>query len=721
MPKRRRRRKAMPKDAIFVLDIGTRTIAGLVGIQQGHSFVIRAAEVLEHEGRAMVDGQIHDISKVVSGVSRVREQLEEQVGYSLNKVSIAAAGRVLKTCRVKVERGLEEGREIDSHLVGAMEMEAIQMAQMQIDNAPAKNEVGQYYCVGHSVVNYYLNGYVMSSLIGHKGQKAGVEVIATFLPEMVVESLYTVMERAGIEVTCLTLEPIAALNVAIPKELRLLNLALVDVGAGTSDIAITKSGTIIAYDMAPVAGDEVTEAIAQNFLVDFNTAERIKLELSAGQTEIQFTDVLDNQVTIKSDEVVSTIRPVVDQLAETITERILECNGGKAPNAIFLVGGGSQAAGLSDAIADKTGLPRERVAVRDRNIAKNIIIEGDMPSGPESITPLGILVTTGLFRGTDFYFVTVNGQTVKVFNSYKMRVADVLALAGFNPEQLICKSGKRLRFFLNGESRTLPGGIGKPAEIMVNGKGESLTGMVSPGDKLSVIPAENGEDASAVCADLLVEFPPATLKYNGEIHSIPQKIRINGEPADEGTLIKANDYVDISMDYTISDIAHKFGIDSALHSFEVDGRRVDPSYMLQGGEIIECRIRDLPDPGYEYAELKDPDPKEPERNEYEQEKPEGKEAEPGSETDQDKSDFYEEVACSNGLAASGDGISVMVNGERILLPLKEGRTIFVDIFNHIDFDLSQPKGTIVLKLNGRDAGYTDAINDGDVIEIYWRG
>ena len=85
----------MPKDAIFVLDIGTRTIAGLVGIQQGHSFVIRAAEVLEHEGRAMVDGQIHDRSKVVSGVSRVREQLEEQVGYSLNKVSIAAAA-VLK-------------------------------------------------------------------------------------------------------------------------------------------------------------------------------------------------------------------------------------------------------------------------------------------------------------------------------------------------------------------------------------------------------------------------------------------------------------------------------------------------------------------------------------------------------------------------------------------------------------------------------------------------
>ena len=110
MPKRRKKRKAMPEDAIFVLDIGTRKIAGLVGIQQGGSFFVRAAQVLDHEGRAMVDGQIHDISMVVSEVSRVREALEQQTGYSLDKVSIAAAGRVLKTCRIKVERELEEGR-----------------------------------------------------------------------------------------------------------------------------------------------------------------------------------------------------------------------------------------------------------------------------------------------------------------------------------------------------------------------------------------------------------------------------------------------------------------------------------------------------------------------------------------------------------------------------------------------------------------------------------
>ena len=67
----------------------------------------------------------------------------------------------------------------------------------------------------------------------------------------------------------MTLEPIAAINVAIPEKFRLLNIALVDVGAGTSDICITKEGTIVAYGMIPMAGDAVTDVIVQAHLVDF--------------------------------------------------------------------------------------------------------------------------------------------------------------------------------------------------------------------------------------------------------------------------------------------------------------------------------------------------------------------------------------------------------------------------------------------------------------------
>ena len=71
---------------------------------------------------------------------------------------------------------------------------------------------------------------------------------------MVIESLYSVISKAGLKLVILLLEPIAAINVAIKEELRLLNLALIDIGAGTSDIAITKDGKIMAYAMTPKQG-----------------------------------------------------------------------------------------------------------------------------------------------------------------------------------------------------------------------------------------------------------------------------------------------------------------------------------------------------------------------------------------------------------------------------------------------------------------------------------
>lgn len=89
--------------------------------------------------------------------------------------------------------------------------------------------------------------------------------------------LYKVMDNIGLDVGFMTLEPIAAIEAAVPNNIRLLNVALVDIGAGTSDIAITKDGTIAAYAMTSTAGDEITEMLAKTYLLDFDTAEAVKM------------------------------------------------------------------------------------------------------------------------------------------------------------------------------------------------------------------------------------------------------------------------------------------------------------------------------------------------------------------------------------------------------------------------------------------------------------
>ena len=119
----------------------------------------------------------------------------------------------------------------------------------------------------------------------------GADLIATFLPDDVVDGLYKAVEIAGLTVANLTLEPIAAIAVAIPEKYRMLNMALVDVGAGTSDISITQGGSIVAYGMIPMAGDSMTDLLVQHCLTDFDMAEHIKRSALTDDL-IEYTDII---------------------------------------------------------------------------------------------------------------------------------------------------------------------------------------------------------------------------------------------------------------------------------------------------------------------------------------------------------------------------------------------------------------------------------------------
>ena len=230
------------EDIKFSLDIGTRSVIGSAGIVKGTKIDVIKECYIEHHERAMLDGQIHDISLVTKTVKSVIQNLENELNVKLEKVNIAAAGRFLKTVNSKAELDLNKDESINSEWIKTLELKAIKEAEESI----AKEVVGELYCVGYSVVNYYLNGYIISNLLGHKGENISVEIIATFLPKSVVDSLYSVMDKCGLRVSSLTLEPIAAIEAVVPQKLRLLNIALVDIGAGTSDIAISADQSIVA-------------------------------------------------------------------------------------------------------------------------------------------------------------------------------------------------------------------------------------------------------------------------------------------------------------------------------------------------------------------------------------------------------------------------------------------------------------------------------------------
>ena len=465
---------------IFALDIGTRTIVGIIGHMSENAFCIDHAISVPHKQRAMIDGQIEDIPVVADVAKQVKEKLEAKSGIKLSRVAIAAAGRALKTHSTEMSFDIKDKEVINQDDVKAFELETALKAQDELD-AETTDINGSFYCVGHTVIQYLLDDYKIKSLVGHKGRKVTVELIAAFLPSPVVESLYAVMDMNGLQVVSLTLEPIAAMNIIIPPEIRLINVALVDIGAGTSDIAIAQNGSIVAYAMSTVAGDEITEEIIRKYIVDFATAEEMKL--SSYQEQITYKDILGFDHTVETGEFFASLFPAVDSLADDIAKNIVKANG-QAPAAVFLVGGGSLIPDLAKQVAEKLEIPENRVAVGGKQAMKNVSFGRTKITGPEYVTPIGIGVTATHNQGYDFSVVTVNDKKIRIFDTRAVRVLDLLSTAGYKSNQIIGRSGRNLTFTLNGEKQLLKGELATLAEITLNGVPATLETTVKQGDNL---------------------------------------------------------------------------------------------------------------------------------------------------------------------------------------------------------------------------------------------
>lgn len=707
---------------VFGLDIGTRSIVGTVGYKEGDRFVVVAQRVKEHETRAMLDGQIHDIHKVGETIAAVKNELEEAIGRKLTEVCIAAAGRVLRTVTTHAEYPYNNEKEIGQEDVYALVSYGVEQAYEEFLEEEKEEDI-KFYCVGHSVVRYYLNGYPMGNLEGHKARTIGVDLIATFLPEDVVDGLYKAVELAGLTVGNMTLEPIAAIQVAIPERFRMLNIALIDVGAGTSDISITNDGCILAYGMIPVAGDALTEAVARHCLVDFAVAERIKRE--AGELEsVTFEDIMFLPQTMKSSDVLAITEPVVKDMVEQVADKIRELNGGKAVSAVFVVGGGGKIPGYTEALAEELGIVKERVALRGEEVMQQIIFEEDIKKDSLLVTPVGICLNF-YEQSNNFIFVSFNDQKVKIYDNNKLTVADAAMQAGFPNDGLFPKRGTPRNFMVNGKGRIVRGELGEAAVIKVNGKAADIYTPIHANDIIKVERSTAGKAASLTIGDLPESTESITFVVNDQKVEMPKFASVNGSLQSGYYEIKENDEIEMLSYYTVKQLTEFMDV------------ILDPNMNI----YVNNKLADMNTPVYEnfsviwtLEKLRfDTSQSEPMAETWEQLADDDTESvetvKANEETANSNSGNSDSTSSAGNATAETTGekaekpgihdIMVIVNGKVERLSGKAGY-VFVDVFEVIDFDLTRPKGKgIVTKLNGREAQYMEPIYDSNVIEIYW--
>ncbi|KGP73665.1 cell division protein FtsA [Pontibacillus yanchengensis] len=709
------------KERIFALDIGTRSVVGIIIEESLNSYHVIDIITKEHEERSMVDGQIHDILSVSTVIQSIKEELEAVHG-PLHKVCVAAAGRALKTKRTYINTNIQSYPFMNQDDITHMELSAVQQAQYELAREEDASNSIHYYCVGYSVLHYYLDEEEIGSLVDQQGNQASVEIIATFLPKVVVESLLSALQRADLEMEALTLEPIAAINVLIPESMRRLNVALVDIGAGTSDIAITEQGTVTAYGMVPVAGDEMTEAISDEYLLDFPLAEQAKRELTT-QDYVTTTDILGMETEVPYEEMVGSIEPAITKLSESIREEIISLNS-KAPKAVMLIGGGSLTPELPKLLSKQLGLPENRVAIRGIDAIPKLEKTANLPEGPAFVTPIGIAIASKQ-SPVQYITVQVNNRTVRMFDLKTLTVGDCLLAAGIEMNTLYGRPGMAYIVRLNGKDITLPGEHGSTPTLQLNKQTCSLQDPIQHGDELLVVRGIDGQSPHYTLRDLIGDLPSIQIHWNDIPYNISPNIQVNHVQTPLDYEVQDHDSIDYHYVKTIRDFFYAINqtkILSMLKSFKVSINHIEHELSHSLQELRNNGITQQPE-----SKIEDGD--------------HITTTSVSSLTveevmkDLNLDPHYEINVTFNGtminlhkplvtLRRSGEPLSlndmvfpddVLTSEEVVAQPF-----IYQDIFRYVDIDLNNTKGhNFKILRNGEEATFFDPLTYGDELELHW--
>lgn len=707
-------------EKLFSLDVGTRNVVGLLCESDGSKIIVNEMEIMEHETRAMEDGQIHDIGKVAEVVEKVKNKLEEKSGIKIDKAAVAVAGRTLVSQKGFAKKELNIKEEIKEDDLSALELQAIQNSMMQLDEKFNK----EFHCVGYTVSEFVLDGERIKNPVMQKGSCLEVEILATFLPKIVVDSMFTMVKKVGLEILNLTLEPIAAISVVIPEDMRKLNLALVDIGAGTSDIALTNDGKIIGYEMVPMAGDELTEKIAQEYILEFNEAEKVKRELMKSGEFVTFTDILGLEYEVSKKDILIKMATTIELLAEKIVTKIVELNG-KATQAVILVGGGGLIPNLREAIADKMGIIPARVAARGTEVIKNFEDKTGLLKTSEFVTVVGI--ANMAFNGRDFkiILVTIDGITNRIL-SFKnsITVMDALLSSGIDMKSLFSKNGIPLTIKINGKLEIVKGEMGKVAIVKLNGEQALFEDEIQDEADIQIIRQRDGRDAVCKIEDIIRRYRYIKVEVDGKIEQLYPRYSVNGKFEKWGYVLKDRDEITVNDKFYLKDILKgknelerkigfkindkKFDIVVPLTEITRNGNRIELNDEIHHRDKIvfkkaqgsEPLIRDI----MESADY------------------EGYSSEIKIVVNNKELNFgaIKAKIIKNGKESDWD--SKIENGDNIeIRSAQEQLPIVSDIFRYYTVEelIEKKGGMLKIIVNGKAAEFTTKLRNGDVVELYY--
>lgn len=325
-----------PDQYIVALDVGTENVKALIGKIKGEGVQIVGVGRSHQQLSDMQAGAVADIGGVVQNCNQALALAEEMAQISVRTAVVGIAGELVKgtTTTVRCTRK-DPNVELDE-----MEMEhIIELVQERAEKSARKTlewELGgqqvDVRLVNSALVSISIDGYNVTNPIGFKGRDVLVQLYTAFAPMIHISALERVTNELDLDLLAVAAEPFAVARSVIGDNANAnMSAILMDVGGGTTDIAVINEGGVQGTKMFGIGGRAFTKSIERDLSVDYEMAEKLKLNFSARDEKDMsqheaVADALDKTCDVWLSGVELALSEYTD--LENLPHQILLCGGG---------------------------------------------------------------------------------------------------------------------------------------------------------------------------------------------------------------------------------------------------------------------------------------------------------------------------------------------------------------------------------------------------------
>lgn len=384
--------KSKKKNYAISLDIGTEFVKVLVFCVEGDKAHVVGSGKQRQRLSDMQGGKVTDISGVIANCEKAIDQAIEEAEVAPRQCIIGIAGELVKgtTTTVHYHRD-DSNKKIDlkelKEVVDQVQKKTFEKARSTLAWETGYSEI-DVRLVNSAIVDVRIDGYKVTNPIGFQGRDMAISIFNAFAPVVHLGALQTIAEELNLDLLAITAEPYAVARCVGLEELNDFSSIFIDIGGGTTDIAVVRSGGVEGTRMFAIGGRVFTKTIADALGKSFDEAEQIKIDYSLGKIK------KDSDLGKKISDAVENDCEVWLSGVELALEEFSDVD--LLPSRIMLCGGGSLLPEISEYLAKKNWIKRLPFAkqpkvefIKPAQVA-NVIDETGKMVGSQDITPMAM-------------------------------------------------------------------------------------------------------------------------------------------------------------------------------------------------------------------------------------------------------------------------------------------------------------------------------------------